>query len=137
MARFQIFNIFYDIYGLRRTTADRNSCVPEPWTSISKSTRIKRHGILFEHVAIKAPDTKNSGANEIFDEHSRYKGPDPIGIAKLQDESGFVALYIDDLIVFSDSIEEHKRHLLQVMQVCSDEGLFLNTGKSHIFTKYT
>ena len=63
--------------------------------------------------------------------------PTPIGIAKMQGESGFCAVYIDDLIVFSDSAEEHKRHLLKVLQVCSDEGLYLNVKKSHVFTKYT
>ena len=48
-----------------------------------------------------------------------------------------MAVYIDDLIVFSNTAADHKRHLLKVLQVCSDEGLHLNTSKSHIFTKYT
>eukprot|EP01052_Picozoa_sp_SAG31_P008176 SAG31_NODE_406_length_16063_cov_22.636056_8_plen_152_part_01 len=61
----------------------------------------------------------------------------PIGIAKMQNENGFVAVYIDDLIVFSDTEAEHKWHLLKVMQVCSDEGLHLNPSKSHVFTQYT
>ena len=94
-------------------------------------TKLRRHGILFEHVAIKGSEGGSLRDSELFDEHSRYKGTDPIGIAKLQDEKGFVAVYIDDLIVFSDSIEDNKRHLLKVMQVCSDEGLYLNTKKSH------
>ena len=49
----------------------------------------------------------------------------------------FVAVYIDDLIVFSNSIQEHRDHVLRVMDVCSDEGLFLNMSKSHVFCEYT
>ena len=52
-------------------------------------------------------------------------------------KSGFVAVYIDDLIVFSDTEEDHARHLLEVMRVCSKEKLYLNTAKSHLFCKYT
>ena len=66
-----------------------------------------------------------------------YIGTEPIGIAKIKGESGYVAVYIDDLIVFSADEESHARHLLEVMQVCSDELLYLNTTKSHLFCEYT
>ena len=41
--------------------------------------------------------------NGIFDEHGRYSGVSPLSVGKFKDESGFVAVYIDDLIVFSQS----------------------------------
>ena len=100
-------------------------------------TKLRRHGILFEHVTINPNLSTGLDSSRLFDENGRYIGTTPIGIAKMQGESGFCAVYIDDLIVFSDTAESHKRHLLQVMQVCSDEGLYLNMPKSHVFTKYT
>eukprot|EP01052_Picozoa_sp_SAG31_P022412 SAG31_NODE_1782_length_7281_cov_5.022139_1_plen_570_part_00 len=90
--------------------------------------------------AARAPDkdiVRRQGAHAAAGVIKISLGTSPIGIAKMQDEAGFVAVYIDDLIVFSNSIEEHRSHLLQVMRVCSDEGLFLNTAKSHIFCEYT
>ena len=100
-------------------------------------TKLRRHGILFEHVAINPLINKGLDASRLFDENGRYIGTTPIGIAKMQDESGFCAVYIDDLIVFSQTASDHKRHLLKVLSVCSDEGLYLNVKKSHLFARYT
>jgi hypothetical protein len=99
--------------------------------------KLRKHGILFEHVAIDPQSVEGLDSSRLFDENGRYIGISPVGIAKMQDEKGFVAVYIDDLIVFSNSIEEHRDHVLKVMDVCSDEGLFLNMSKSHIFCEYT
>jgi len=81
-------------------------------------TKLRHHGILFEHVSINPSFQAGLDTSALFDENSHYIGTQPIGIAKMQGESGFVAVYIDDLIVFSDSEEEHARHLLKVMEVC-------------------
>ena len=75
--------------------------------------------------------------NGIFDEHGRYSGVSPLSVGKFKDESGFVAVYIDDLIVFSQSAEDHKRHLLHLLDILSKERLYLNNEKSHYFCKYT
>eukprot|EP01050_Picozoa_sp_SAG11_P036654 SAG11_NODE_14058_length_626_cov_57.288425_1_plen_169_part_10 len=81
---------------------------------------------------------KSVPKSNIFDPSTgRYMGTSPIAVATLPGESGFVAVYIDDLIVFSDSEEEHERHLLEVMRICSEERLYLNNSKSKLFCKYT
>jgi len=81
-------------------------------------TKLRRHGILFEHVSVNKNLSTGIDASSLFDEKGHYIGTAPIGIAKIQGESGFVAVYIDDLIIFSDSYDDHQKHLLKVMQVC-------------------
>eukprot|EP01050_Picozoa_sp_SAG11_P009394 SAG11_NODE_878_length_6760_cov_22.303558_3_plen_123_part_00 len=61
----------------------------------------------------------------------------PLSVGKFKDESGYVAVYIDDLIVFSNSADDHKRHLLNLLDILSKERLYLNNEKSHYFCKYT
>ena len=85
-------------------------------------------------MAINPHINKGLDASRLFDKNGRYIGTTPIGIAKMQDESGFCAVYIDDLIVFSNTASDHKRHLLKVL---SDKGLYLNVPKSHLFARYT
>eukprot|EP01050_Picozoa_sp_SAG11_P004756 SAG11_NODE_313_length_10878_cov_43.354578_1_plen_344_part_10 len=112
--------------------------------------KLRRHGVLFEHLTIdpssvgvatsSTSDTQDKSVpkSNIFDPSTgRYMGASPIAVATLPGESGFVAVYIDDLIVFSDSEEEHERHLLEVMRICSEERLYLNNSKSKLFCKYT
>ena len=64
-------------------------------------------------------------------------GESPVSVGKLPGEEGFVAIYIDDLIVFSKTADDHKRHLVELLNICSKERLYLNPTKSHIFCKYT
>ena len=80
---------------------------------------------------------RNGSRGQNFDEHGRYSGVSPLSVGKFKDESGFVAVYIDDLIVFSQSAEDHKRHLLHLLDILSKERLYLNNEKSHYFCKYT
>ncbi|QED42786.1 ORF3 [Agave badnavirus A] len=44
----------------------------------------------------------------------------------------FTAVYIDDILVFSETPEAHARHLTQVLQVCEKEGLILSPTKMKI-----
>ena len=99
-------------------------------------TKLRKHGVLFEHVSIVGSKPASSNT-EIFDKNGRYKGISPHAMASAPDESGYVAVYIDDLIVFSNSEEEHERHLREIMRVCSEENLHLNNAKSKIFCEYT
>ena len=46
--------------------------------------------------------------------------------------TGFVAIFIDDIIVFSNSIEEHVMHLVQVIRTLTAYNLKMNIAKSHI-----
>ena len=43
-----------------------------------------------------------------------------------------VLVYVDDIIVYSDSVDKHQRHLQEVFDVCKRYGLKLNPKKSHI-----
>ena len=90
-------------------------------------TKLRRHGILFEHVTVDQKANLKNPKN----------GESPVSVGKLDGEQGFVAIYIDDLIVFSKSSEDHKRHLVKLLDICSKERLYLNPDKSHIFCKYT
>ncbi|GBG61249.1 hypothetical protein CBR_g19781 [Chara braunii] len=42
----------------------------------------------------------------------------------------FVVVYLDDILIFSKSMEEHMRHLEEVMQILKDAQLHLNLEKS-------
>ncbi|AXS67831.1 ORF3 [Dioscorea nummularia-associated virus] len=46
--------------------------------------------------------------------------------------SEFVCVYIDDILIFSESIQQHVQHLLQFFQVCKEEGLILSKTKLKI-----
>jgi hypothetical protein len=43
----------------------------------------------------------------------------------------FIVIYLDDIIVYSDSNEQHLRHLKRVFQKCRKFGISLNPKKSH------
>src|ERR1700732_5229513 len=44
----------------------------------------------------------------------------------------FALVYIDDIVVFSESFEEHYKHLDQVFKAIADSGLTLSPNKCHI-----
>ena len=54
-------------------------------------------------------------------------------LAGLNPEDGpdFVSVYIDDVLVFSCTLEEHLQHLQQVIQHISAAGLKLKPSKRH------
>ena len=56
--------------------------------------------------------------------------------AALPARRGFVVVYVDDLIIFSATPEEHFRHLMRTFEVLSDENLHINVEKSHFFTRF-
>jgi Reverse transcriptase (RNA-dependent DNA polymerase) len=43
--------------------------------------------------------------------------------------SGHEGIYLDDLLVASRSVEEHRRHLRQVLQLLQANGLVINAEK--------
>lgn len=44
----------------------------------------------------------------------------------------FIAVYIDDILVFSETKEKHKEHLRTMMQICQENGLILSPTKMKI-----
>ncbi|KAJ2936282.1 hypothetical protein H1R20_g812, partial [Candolleomyces eurysporus] len=45
----------------------------------------------------------------------------------------FVHVYLDDIVVFSDSVEEHMEHLHQILQALREHKLSLNPKKTQLF----
>ena len=54
-----------------------------------------------------------------------------MGIAFVGEKDKFVVIYLDDITVFSQSNEEHLKHLKQTFLKCRKYGLSLNPKKSH------
>ena len=52
-------------------------------------------------------------------------------IAFVGEKDKFVVIYLDDITVFSQSDDEHLKHLKQTFLKCRKFGLFLNPKKSH------
>ena len=81
-------------------------------------TKLDRHGILYR----KVHETSDLSDTYIDEDGVRCRG--------------FCGAYVDDLIVFSRSAEDHRRHLTTLFEVLSLEHLYLNVEKSHCFCKY-
>ncbi|KAG6478863.1 hypothetical protein ZIOFF_062308 [Zingiber officinale] len=54
---------------------------------------------------------------------------------KLEARAEFIAIYIDDILVFSDTYEAHKRHLKAFITICEQNGLILSPTKYKIGVK--
>jgi hypothetical protein len=117
----------------------------QEWVSI----KLRRAGILLEHAPIVNEDPTDSAADPVHSHMSTdppSSGENPkrqcgehtnaAGTEKLQTGKGFVANYCDDLIICSDSPEEHKRHLLKLFEVLSEENIYLRPEKCVFFSKY-
>lgn len=49
-----------------------------------------------------------------------------------EDFNKFCLVYVDDIIVFSDTEEQHYEHVLQVLQRCKDKGIILSKKKAQV-----
>ena len=49
---------------------------------------------------------------------------------------GFAAIYMDDVVLFSDTAENHKKHILQMLDILSKEKLYVAPNKMALFCKY-
>ncbi|KAH6589392.1 hypothetical protein BASA50_010045 [Batrachochytrium salamandrivorans] len=47
--------------------------------------------------------------------------------------SKFVLVYLDDIVVYSDNLEDHKEHVRQVLQILKDNNLFCKAEKCHFY----
>ncbi|KAH9268818.1 hypothetical protein BASA83_009104 [Batrachochytrium salamandrivorans] len=47
--------------------------------------------------------------------------------------SKFVLVYLDDIVVYSNNLEDHKEHVRQVLQVLKDNNLFCKAEKCHFY----
>jgi hypothetical protein len=46
-----------------------------------------------------------------------------------------VVIYLDDLLIFSKTIDEHLKHLEEVFQIIKQHGLSLKQSKCHFFQR--
>ena len=44
----------------------------------------------------------------------------------------FTLVYIDDILIFFNTLEEHFRHILLFINRCEEKGLVLGKGKSKV-----
>ena len=49
--------------------------------------------------------------------------------------AGKVAIYMDNILVFSKTIEEHIKIVWQVLQILQDNDLYLQPSKCHFYKK--
>ena len=56
---------------------------------------------------------------------------EPLDIAFVGERDKFAVIYLDDITVFSQSDDEHLKHLKQTFLKCRKYGLSLNPKKSH------
>lgn len=56
-------------------------------------------------------------------------------IAFAEEKDKILMIYLDNIMVFSKSDEDHAVHLLQVFKKSRKFGIFLNPKKSHFFMK--
>ncbi|KAH9259904.1 hypothetical protein BASA81_001662 [Batrachochytrium salamandrivorans] len=47
--------------------------------------------------------------------------------------SKFVLVYLDDIVVYSDNLEDHKEHVRQVLQILKENNLFCKAEKCHFY----
>ena len=111
--------------------------------------KLRRHGVLFDHGAVDVQDTDSDPGDDPGDPNDPdLQDADADGLTyktareqsrqfRPSNSRGFVAVYCDDLIVISNSAEQHKEHLLKLMQILSDENIHLNGAKSKCFCRYT
>ena len=50
-------------------------------------------------------------------------------------EEGYVIVYVDDVVIYSDSEEEHKRHITRVLELMHEWGLRFAADKCHWATR--
>ena len=48
----------------------------------------------------------------------------------------FVRIFIDDVVVFSNTLEDHHRHVEQLLLTCREKGVFLKRSKVQLLKKY-
>ena len=90
-------------------------------------SKLRKHGILLEHAPFEGDGEEDS------EESTETTGETA---SKLQRGNGFVSNYVDDLIVCSDSAEQHKEHLLKLFKILSEEHVYLSPSKCIIGCKY-
>ena len=70
---------------------------------------------------------------EAAEARNKVNEGDPHQLKRCQ---GYVVCYADDLIICSSSAEEHKKHILDLFRILSEERIYLQPAKSKLFCKY-
>ena len=70
-------------------------------------------------------------------EQARTSQPDKELVAIIHfAHEGFAAVYQDDIIIFSDTVADHKQHVLRILNILSKEKLYVAPNKMALFCKY-
>ena len=111
-------------------------------------SKLRKHGILLEFAPFEGDGADEEGCGKRDDSESSRSETDQVRggrmgnadrgerAGRLQTGNGFVCNYCDDLVVVSNSVEEHKEHLKKLFEILSEEKIYLNAGKSVLFAKY-
>ena len=97
--------------------------------------KLRKHGMLYEPVRVHTGEDAGEGHDPTHSgetENQKDGTSSQAGVAY----RGCVLVYQDDIVVFSGSAEQHKRDILRLMQVLSEENVPLNIKKSCFFAKY-
>ena len=88
--------------------------------------KLRKHKILYEPSILSSPDTQDTDteihATEFNKNNLSY--------------SGYTACYQDDIIIFSKNASDHKKHILNLLKVLSEENIPLNVKKCNFFCKH-
>ena len=111
--------------------------------------KLRKHKILYEPTLTKVTGTDTLESKDAMNNEDKTDGIDSIKLnttevkfepySQSQVDKGYIGFgccYQDDIIIFSNTPADHKKHLLALFKALSEENVPLNLQKSKLFCKY-
>ena len=102
--------------------------------------KLEKHNLLYKRVVLSGPKCERDQAMEsrtpIEDVDDSVTPEVQGGGDTTFGHLGFAGVYQDDIIVMSDTAEEHKAHLRSVLRCLSTEKLYVAPNKMALFCRY-